>query len=265
MMMLRSGLRRALLLLLLGLMAAGGAHAACESGLAERMNAKLYPDRPLDERLAACKLWPAFPGRSIVVLPVPHEASSTGARVFDLELLLIQRPDNGNTERDTVIARLRQPEALDEDSAAAIQDIRIDTSRYLLSSDMRAFGLRVRYRGIAPGSSTAVETLRLYVQHGSKLRQVLAEIALDHDSGEWDQNCTGHFEKLRTMLSVAPQTSNGWHDLQLSRTRTRTRALWRDDDQNCTEVALPARFDTVTLRYDGERYRVPKSLRDPVP
>jgi hypothetical protein len=262
-MMLRSGLRRALLLLL-GL-AAGATHAACESGLAERMHAKLYPDRSLDERLAACKPWPAFPGRSIVVLPVPQEVSSSGAKVFDLELLLIQRPDNGNTDRDTVVARIRQPEALDEDSATAIQDIRIDTSRYVLSSDTRAFGLRVRYRGTTPGNSTAIETLRLYVQQGSKLRQVLPEIELDHDSGEWDQSCSGRFEKLRTMLSVAPSTSNGWHDLQLSRTRTRSRALWRDDDQNCTLVALPARLDTLTLRYDGERYRVPKSLRDPVP
>ena len=53
--------------LLLCLSAAGLSHAACESGLAERMHAKLYPNRTLDERLAACKPWPAFPGRSIVV------------------------------------------------------------------------------------------------------------------------------------------------------------------------------------------------------
>ncbi len=252
------------LVLLLGLAAAGAGHAACESGLAERMHAKLYPNRALDERLAACKLWPAFPGRSIVVLPIPHEADRKGARVFDLELLLIQRPDNGNTERDTVVARILQPEALDEDSAARIQDIEIDTSRYLLAPDTRAFGLRVRYRSVAPGSSVAVETLRLYVQHGSKLRQVLQEIELDHDTGEWDQSCNGHFEKLRTMLTVARSASNGWRDLQLARTRTPSHAQLQDD-LSCTEKTLPSRFDTVTLRYDGERYRVPRALRDPVP
>lgn len=255
---------RCVLLLLLGLAAAGASHAACESGLAERMHAKLHPNRPLDERLAACKPWPAFPGRSIVVLPVPHEADRKGARVFDLELLLIQRPDNGNTERDTVIARILQPEALDEDSTAEIQDIEIDTSRYLLAPDTRAFGLRVRYRGVGPGRSLSVETLRLYVQHGSKLRQVLQEVELDHDTGEWDQSCNGHFEKLRTLLSVARTSSNGWRDLQLSRTRTPSRAQLQDD-LSCTEKTLPARFDTVTLRYDGERYRVPRALRDPVP
>ena len=251
-------------LLLLGLSAAGLGHAACESGLAERMHAKLHPNRPLDERLAACKLWPAFPGRSIVVLPVPRETSSTGAKVFDLELLLIQRPDNGNTERDTVIGRIFQPEALDEDSATAIQDIRIDTSRYVLSSDTRAFGLRVRYRGTAPGSTAASETIRLYVHHGSKLRQVLQEVELDHDSGEWDSTCTGRFEQLRTMLSVGKSASNGYADLQLSRTLVQSRAQMQED-QSCTEKAMPARFNSVTLRYDGERYRVPKSLQQQMP
>ena len=256
-------LRHALFLLCLS--AAGLVHAACESGLAERMHAKLYPKRPLDERLAACKVWPAFPGRSIVVLPLPRETTDRGAKVYDLELLLIQRPDNGNTERDTVIGHLFQPEALDEDATTAIQDIRIDTSRYVLSPDARAFGLRVRYRGSsAPASPLASETVRLYVQHGSKLRQVLQEIELDHDNGGWDATCTGHFEKLRTMVSVGKPTGNGYADLQLSRTLVQSHAQ-AQEDQSCIEKTLPARFSTVTLHYDGERYKVPKSLQQQTP
>lgn len=251
---------RHLALLLAGLLAAGAGHAACESGLAERMHAKLHPQRPLDERLAACKPWPAYPGRSIVVLPMPRETSDNGAKVYDLEVLLIQRPDNGNTERDTVIGRIFQAEALDEDRRNLIQDVRIDTSRYVLASDTRAFGLRVRYRDIGTASA-ASETLRLYVQQGAKLRQVLQEIELDRESGEWDASaCAGHFEKLRTMLSVAKAASNGYADLMLSRTVVQSRAQ-PSEDQGCVEKALPARFSAVTLRYDGERYKVPKSLR----
>ncbi|HEX7866833.1 MAG TPA: hypothetical protein VF555_17890 [Variovorax sp.] len=252
-------------LFLLGLSAAGLSHAACESGLAERMHAKLHPNRQLDERLAACKVWPAFPGRSIVVLPMPRETTDRGAKVFDLEILLIQRPDNGNTDRDTVIGRLLQPEALDEDATTSIQDIRIDTSRYVLSPEARAFGLRVRYRGSnAPGSPLASETVRLYVHHGKQLRQVLQEIELDHDHGGWDSTCTGHFEKLRTMLSVGKSSSNGFAELQLSRTLLQSRAQ-EQEDQGCVEKALPPKFNTVTLRYDGERYKVPKSLQQQIP
>jgi hypothetical protein len=251
--------------LLFGLSVAGLSHAACESGLAERMHAKLHPNRPLDERLAACKIWPAFPGRSIVVLPMPREITDRGAKVFDLEILMIQRPDNGNTERDTVIGRLMQPEALDEDATTSIQDIRIDTARYVLAPEARAFGLRVRYRGTSgPGSPLASETVRLYVQHGKQLRQVLQEVELDHDNGGWDATCTGHFDKLRSMLSIGKGASSGFADLQLSRTLVQSRAQ-QEEDQGCIEKTLPARFNTVTLRYDGERYRVPKSLQVQTP
>ena len=91
------------------------AHAACESGLAERMHARLHPDRALDERLAACKAWPAFPGRIVIVLPMPRPSDDPTSRVYDLEVLLVQRPDNGNSERDIVIGRLFQPAALSDD------------------------------------------------------------------------------------------------------------------------------------------------------
>lgn len=253
-------LRLFLAALLLGITAAGTAHAACESGLAERMHAKLHPQRELDERLAACKAWPAFPGRSIVVLPLV-KAAGEGMRLLDLELLLIQRPDNGNTERDTVVARLFQPEALTED-AVAIQDIRIDTARYTLASDARAFGLRVRYRGSSRANPFASETLRLYLPHGSKLRPVLEELELDRDSGEWDTQCNGRFEQLRTQVSVGRTGSNGLADLLLSRTLKKSHAQMHEDG-DCREAGGPARFSTATLHYDGERYKVPKALRAP--
>ena len=62
------------------------------------------------------------------------------------------------------------------------------------------------------------------------------------------------------MLSVGKAASNGYADLMLSRTVVHSRAQ-PSEDQGCVEKALPARFSAVTLRYDGERYKVPKSLR----
>jgi len=256
-------LRRAafLALFLLGLSGAAPSHAACESGLAERMHAKLYPKRQLDEALAACKPWPAYPGRSIVVLPLIHGTADEYRKTLDLEVLVIQRPDNGNTERDAVLARLYQPEALEED-AVRIQDIRIDTARYVLSPEARAFGLRVRYNGASRANPYAAETLRLYVPQGARLRQVLDEVEIDRDSGEWDTQCNGRFEQLRTLLSVARTRSEGFADLTLSRNLTQSRAQTQDDGR-CNEKARPPQYSTAVLHYDGEHYRVPKSLRAP--
>ncbi|RZI69584.1 MAG: hypothetical protein EOP79_00925 [Variovorax sp.] len=236
------------------------AQAACESGLAERMHSRLYPDRALDEQLAACKPWPAFPGRIVVVLPMPRPSDDPATKAYDIEVLLVQRPDNGNSERDTVIGRLFQPSALEED-VAAIQDILIDTSRYVLAADARAFGLRVRYRSATRGNPFASETLRLYMLQGAKLREVLEEIELDSDSGAWNADCTGRFRQLRTMLSTQPNRG-GVADLVLARTRTASQGQWQDDG-SCAEKSQPTQYNTVVLRYDGERFRVPKALRAP--
>lgn len=237
------------------------AHAACESGLAERIHANLYPSRTLDSRLAACKAWLAYPGRIVVVLPMPRTVSGSGTRMYDLEVLLVQRPDNGNTDRDRVTARLFQPDAL-EDDGLVIEEIRIDTARYALADDARAFGLRVRYRGGAGSHRFASETLRLYLPQERDLREVLAEIEIDRDSGEWDVACNGQTEQLRTMLSTARSRNHGFADLSLARTVTRTRAQRRDDG-GCIEKALPSQYSSALLRYDGERFSVPKSLRAP--
>ncbi|WP_219218566.1 hypothetical protein [Variovorax boronicumulans] len=249
--------------LFLGLLAVGPlAHAACESGLAERIHARLYPDRVLDERLAACKAWPAFPGRIVIVLPMPRPTSDpTATKVYDLEVLLVQRPDNGNTERDTLVSRLFQAEAMDEDGVA-IQEIKVDTARYVLAADARAFGLRVRYRGTTRADAFASETLRLYVSQGGKLREVLQEIELDSDSGEWNADCTGRFRQLRTLLSTRPNRNSPFADLVLTRTRTQSRGQLQDDG-SCAEKALPPQYSTVVLRYDGERFKVPRSLLAP--
>ena len=238
---------------------APAAQAACESGLAERMHAKLYPDRQLDEARAACKPWPAYPGRSIVVLPMPRPSSEPGVIGYDLELLVIQRPDNGNTERDTILARAFESHALTED-AISIQEIRIDTGRYTLAASTRAFGIRVRYRGASRTNPYSSETLQLYVAQGAKVRKVLDEIELDMDGGEWDATCTGHFEQVRGTLAIGHGVSEGFADLIVQRTQTANRAEWQESGE-CIEKALPVKQRTFTLHYDGERYPIPKALR----
>lgn len=248
--------------LLLGLSAAGLSHAACESGLAERLHAKLHPQRALDERLAACKPWPGALGRILVVLPMPRPSVDVGAaKVYDLEVLMVQRPDNGNTERDTVVGRLFQAEALDEEGVA-IQEILVDTGRYVLAPDARAFGLRVRYRGTTRGDTFASETLRLYVVQAGRLREVMQEVELDNESGEWNADCTGRFRQLRSMLSTRPNRTAAFADLLIARTIVQSRGQMQEDG-SCAEHGQPAQYGTVVLRYDGERYRVPKALRTP--
>ena len=229
------------------------AHAACDSGLAERMHAKLHPNRTLDHERAVCQPWRAFPGRSVVVLPLPRQGSEPDHTEFDLELLVVQQADNGNTDRMTIVSRLFEEKALIDD-AIRIEELRIDTTRYRLARDARAFGLRVRYQGSSRAHPYARETLSLYLPQGPRLARVLDSVEMSLQRGEWDLRCAGSFEAARGSLSLGPDISNGHADLVLH--RTRTESMQRPLGDECVTQEQPARFDSVTMRYDGSVYRI---------
>jgi hypothetical protein len=227
-------------------------HAACDTGLAERMHAKLHPKRLLDHDRAVCQPWRGFAGRFIVVLPMPRASSESKLAQFDLDVLVVQQADNGNTERATIVSRLFESEALTED-AIRISEIKVDTARYTLAGDARAFGLRVIRQGSSRANPYSNETLTLYVPQGPKLAKVLDGLETTLERGEWDTNCAGNFETVRGSVSIARSTSNGYADLLLRQTRTQTRSSPQGEE--CVTQERPARFTSMTLRYDGTIYR----------
>lgn len=189
-----------------------------------------------------------------------------GGRTLDVEVLVVQRPDNGNTERDRVVARLLMPELLVEDARLRVQELHLDTGRYRLADGHPAFGLRVLYRGQDEARPYFVETLRLFVADRQSIRPVMDELVLRRDSGEWDLSCRGRFEELRTQLTVqalpARPPAGAWADLLAHRSVVvRTQAP--DEAGNCQEHASPPRYSTVTLKAHDGRYAIPASLRTP--
>ena len=231
-------------------------HAACDTGLAERMHAKLHPKRTLDHERAVCEPWRGLPGRYIVVLPLPRPTTEPDHTEFDLDVLVVQQADNGNTDRAKVVSRLFEEVALTED-AVHIGEIKVDTARYNLAPDARAFGLRVLRQGTSRANPFSNETLTLYLpQQGQKLAKVLDGFEMTRESGEWDTNCTGSFETVRGTLSVARSTSNGYVDLVLRQSRSASRSMLQGED--CTTREQPAVFQSRLLRFDGKEYRSSK-------
>ncbi|SEA11451.1 hypothetical protein [Variovorax sp. YR216] len=219
------------------------------------MHAKLHPKRALDHERAVCEPWRGSPGRFIVVLPLPQSGGDHDTTRFDLDVLVVQQADNGNTERAKIVSRLLDEGALTED-ASHIAEIRLDTARYTLAPDARAFGLRVIYQGSSRTSPYARETLTLYLPQGQKLAKVLEELEMTLERGEWDANCTGNFDTTRGTLSVMRAASNGLADLTLRRTRSGSRNLLQGEE--CITQERPATFSSIVLRFDGTLYRMPK-------
>ena len=227
-------------------------HASCDSGLAERMHEKLHPKRQLDHERAVCQPWRGVPGRFIVVLPLVRAGSEADMADFDLDVMVVQQADNGNTERAKVVSRTFEESALSED-AVRIADIKVDTARYTLAPETRAFGLRIVRQGSSRANPFSNETLTLYLPHGPKLLKVLDKLETTLERGEWDTNCNGNFETVQGSLSIARTISNGYADLVLHQTRSGTRSVAQGDE--CTTQERPTKFGSKTLRFDGTAYR----------
>ncbi|MGJ7579273.1 hypothetical protein ACSFA3_03725 [Variovorax sp. RHLX14] len=236
------------------------AQAACDTGLAERMHGKLHPNRALDHERAVCEPWRGFLGRFIVILPmpVPVALSEPGLTEFDVEVLVVQQADNGNTERARIVSRSMEPRGLSEDTTR-IASIKIDTARYALAPDARAFGVRIVYQSAVRESPYESERLSLYVPDGTKLHKVLDELELERQSGDWDTNCSGTFRTVRSTLLIARTTTNGYADLMLRQTGSNSRSSLVGEE--CVTRERPATFKSTSLHFDGERYRIPGEVK----
>ncbi|VTU19206.1 hypothetical protein SRS16CHR_02390 [Variovorax sp. SRS16] len=227
-------------------------HAACDTGLAERMHAKLHPQRQLDHERAVCEPWRGLPGRFIVVLPLPRPSSRPDANEFDLDVLVVQQADNGNTDRAKIVSRLFEEAALTED-AVRISAIKVDTARYVLAPDARAFGLRILHQGSSRDHPYSNETLTLYLPQGQRLVKVLDKFETVMELGAWDTSCEGNFETVHSSLALARSTSNGLADLNVRETRSESRSILQGEE--CVTQDRPAKFKSTMLRYNGKSYR----------
>ncbi|MBS0341096.1 MAG: hypothetical protein JSS56_11255 [Proteobacteria bacterium] len=230
------------------------ANAACQSGLAERLHEKLGTQRQLIHELTVCHAWHGHLGRSVVVLPTQGAAPGT----LDLDILVVQQPDNGNSEHSTILARQRQTVPSRGSDAMAVSDIEFDTARYRLSALSQSFGLRIYRRSMAAGQPASSETLSLYgLDHGNQLHLLLDEFETRRERGHWGPGCAGHFEKQERQLSVVHSTmadgSKGMADLQVRQTATSSVNELQGDE--CVESSELPRFTESTLRFDGRQYR----------
>jgi hypothetical protein len=223
------------------------AQAACQTGLAERLHAKLHPKRALLHELAVCEAWRGHLGRSIVVLPMTGDTPA-----IELQVLVVQQPDNGNSERATVLASLSQEIPSDAD-ALKVSEIELDSTRYRLAPQLRSFGLRIERRSTSLLKPASSETLSIYGLQGNKLELLLDGLQTKLERGQWDMSCRGQFEKQQSQLSVsATAASKGMADLIVR--RSDWRAANELQGEECVELSEPARYREFTLRYDGSRY-----------
>jgi hypothetical protein len=229
-------------LTVLGLIAtASQAQAGCEEAPADTVT--------------LCKVWPAYDDQTIVATTTfkPDSPDGNGdVGNVDLELALIR------SSSAKPLASYRKKDAYSSD-AVAFQGLSIDTARYKLTPDARAFGIRSRFETRSSINSYYTNELALYLRDGATLRPVLEGLVMSTGRGEWDGNCAGQGERTERTVDIGNTLHNGFADLVVSSTVTETQRFLMGEE--CQDKAKKLKTTRVILNYDGKQYVVPEALR----
>jgi hypothetical protein len=203
--------------------------------------------------MSRCNVWPAFPSQAISVKSTYlADAGGDDAGAFDLDLAILNASDA------RPIATYRKPGAYNSD-AVRLEDVRIDTARYRLTPDVRAFGLRSKFAHSSRANPYEKTDLALYVREGAELRPVLEGLVVAKSNGEFTDDCEGYVKKIRRTVEIGATSHQGLADLVI--TTNGTKVTNTQSGKECLSKTAYLKQKQVTLIYDGQQYVVPEDLR----
>lgn len=203
--------------------------------------------------LSRCKVWPAVQNHAIAVKSTYlADAGGDDAGVFDLDLSIV------NASTYNPIATYRKPGAYNSD-AVRFDDLHIDTARYRLAPDVRAFGLRSKFAHSSRANPYEKTDLALYVREGSQLRPVLEGLVVAKNNGEFSNDCEGYTKTIRRTVEIGPSSHHGLADLIVTTSGSKMKNT--QSGKECLSKTSRLKQTKITLTYDGEQYTVPEDLR----
>ena len=243
------------LLLIVGL-TSSALFAQCDKSLLEKIKTTIGEKRKMVDALTVCKKWLYKDELSIFVMTFPVAGTSEenledGLAEYDVHTVVY------DTKQKAIQNHLYQ-EALYSSDAVRLEKIRIDTARYNLNKDTRAFGITAIYRGASRANPYNIDSLDLYISDEKSLRKVL-EVVISEDGGEWDTNCAGDFYDSKSIVLITKHKTNGFYDLSLKRTSLSSHTYLKNNE--CEETQKPKTYQTLPFKYDGKVYKVYKSKK----
>lgn len=212
----------------------------------------LHPTLVFDTEHAVCKTNPAEPQQVLAALTFTNAPPDEyGEGEYDLEVLV------ADAARGAIIAHHYQSAAISSD-AIQFEELSLDTARYQIAPQSRAFGVRVRYKGSSRVNPYNATSLNLYTLEGPVLRQVMDKLQVEESGGEWDGNCAGDFYQKQRTLAIGGTGNRGFAKLNIDEKNTGTHNVPKGDD--CQYGRGKATTAKYVVDYDGSQYSVPQGL-----
>lgn len=210
-----------------------------------------------------CQLDPAHPRRAIVALSYIHGEERSGIRQDsftgdprDLDLVV------WDLDGERILAHRHDDRAI-QDDAEHLESLSIDTGRYSLAPNRRAFGIRTANATHCTCDNSSNVVLTLYLQDGDHLDRILA---FTPHSWEGDPNasvaagssCNVNVESS-TRLTMGHGRSHGLTDLVSTTIRT---PQYNTEGTFATCPPLKPEKRTLIQHFDGKDYARPAGNSD---
>ncbi|TQI80108.1 hypothetical protein FHU10_5036 [Serratia fonticola] len=198
--------------------------------------------------LSSCKVWPYAPDKTLAVLMLePKVKADPDFTDYDVAVFVV------DSQSGNVLASQYHPKAIMDD-AIYTSSVTIDTARYQLSPEVRAFGVRFNHRGSSSVNPINIERLNLYTLEAGHLTLVINNLQMNEFGGEWDGQCAGDFTETRRVLALGASSHQGYRDLELQETVINRTSLKQGEE--CVDSQETLTKARSTLQFDGKRYPV---------
>jgi hypothetical protein len=178
--------------------------------------------------------------------------------LYDLDVLLLRN------ESGKISNRLFRKSAF-QSNALALSGITIDTARYQLAPQLRAFGIRANFASNSHSYSASYETINLFVFDGKVVKEVLSNLIMVENSGSGDfdfvdanDQCTGSIAETKRILAIAKTTSHGYADLLITENKMQSDSKLVKRECKTTPLYSTKLY---TLHFNGDAYVIPKVLQ----
>jgi len=145
-----------------------------------------------------------------------------------------------------------------DSDAVRIAEITIDTAKYLVKDNLRAFGVRIYFSGSSKPNPYSSRTISLFIPEADKLLKVLDAYEMYSHWGEWDMECTGEFITVNKILTMDSSLTQGFYDI-VTHAETTIIETFEKGDDDCDETKTVQKSKQI-LKYKNGSYQVHKKL-----
>ena len=202
------------------------------------------PKNKIDKDLYTEKVLPYDTHKLVMVFPI-RKGNDENEATYDLYVVVY----------DFLQKRITQSyKGIDEyySDAVELQELSIDTAKFILTEGIRAFGIRAFYKNGSKVNPYSEETFSLFLPQGNSIKKVLNQYTLSTSSGEWSyDDCEKIWsDENQSMFMMDSEKTNGYFNIKNKQT-----FIGKGTDKDCNEGIMQKSTKTVFLKYNGKEYK----------